>query len=233
MKKTRYIIALVLACIMLLSLTACGGGGETAPETSEPGAATTDPSGGETTDPDVEKKEFNIAMILQTLSNPFYVDMEKGANERVAEYENEGISITLEISAPQKETDSEAVVDFFANAITKQVDAICIVPGDTQSIIPSLLDANAAGIPVVTIDSKLDGEIMEKENAEIVAWVGSDNIEGGRIAGRAMGELFKDEEGTVEIAVIEGIAGHTTAEGRKQGFGEGLAEYSNCEIVSS
>lgn len=226
-KNIRSMIALVLACMMLLTMAGCGGGETQSGDSQQPSAS----SGGSSASGD--KKEFNIAMILQTLSNPFYVDMEKGANEKAAEYANEGITVNLEVSAPQKETDSEAVVDFFANAITKKVDAICIVPGDTQSIIPSLLEANAAGIPVVTIDSKLDADIMEKEGAQIVAWVGSDNIEGGKIAGEAMGELFKDEEGPVEIAVIEGIAGHTTAEGRKQGFSEGLANYPNCEIVTS
>jgi ribose transport system substrate-binding protein len=242
-KNALKALTLAVSLMLVFALVACSGGGETpapsesasaeAPVESSEAPAESSEAPAESSEAPAASQDITVAMILQTLSNPFYVDMEAGANAMVEELAAEGINVTLEISAPQKETDREAVVNFFANAITKKVDAICIVPGDTQSIIPQLKEANAAGIPVVTIDSKLDPEIMEKEGVTQVAWVGSDNFEGGQIAGRAMGELFAGEEGPVEIAVIEGIAGHTTAEGRKSGFEAGLAEYDNCEIVAS
>ncbi|MGI6175060.1 MAG: substrate-binding domain-containing protein [Christensenellales bacterium] len=177
--------------------------------------------------------EYSIAFIVKTLNNPYFIQMEDGLKQAVAAYAEKGITINYSYQGPEKETDSEKLVQMFENAVTQKVQAILVTPSDSQAIVPAVKKANEAGIPVITIDSQVDYDLLEKEGAFVTTWIGSNNFDGGVVAGQAMGEHFKDEEGPVQIAVLEGIAGHETAENRKNGFSEGLSAYANCEIVAT
>ena len=65
--------------------------------------------------------------------------------------------------------------------IQTKVDAIAITPFDASGNIPVVEAANEAGIPVFTIDSDVDG-------GEVVAYIGTDNVLGGELAGEWMTE---------------------------------------------
>jgi ribose transport system substrate-binding protein len=262
MRKLSKVFALVLAVIMLLAFAAGCQQGEKPADKSEapagkseapadkseepeaPAATGGDPSEtikivdfkseyGEIGAYEPASKEYSIAFIVKTLNNPYFIQMEDGLKQAVAAYAEKGITINYSYQGPEKETDSEKLVQMFENAVTQKVQAILVTPSDSQAIVPAVKKANEAGIPVITIDSQVDYELLGKEGAFVSTWIGSNNFDGGVVAGQAMGEHFKDEEGPVQIAVLEGIAGHETAENRKNGFSEGLSGYANCEIVAS
>jgi ribose transport system substrate-binding protein len=76
----------------------------------------------------------------------------------------------------------------------------------------------------------LDQATLEAEGAQILTFIGSDNYDGGRIAGQYVGRLFKEP---VQVALLEGIPGHETADSRLRGFRDAASETSHVKIVAS
>ena len=69
--------------------------------------------------------------------------------------------------------------DLMSQAILQKYDAIIVGPVDTQALIPSIKEANDAGIPVINYDSFIEG-------AEVYARVGSGNKDMGKTAGECI-----------------------------------------------
>lgn len=230
-KNTSKILAFVLAALLLFALVGCGGGEtteSTAPETSSGGESTAP----ETTSGGSEGKTYNFAFVMKTLNNPYFVTMEEGADEAIAAAAEDGITVNVSVQGPEKETESEKFVQMCENAIASKVDVLIITPSDSQAVVPVIKKANDANIPVITIDSRVDMDLLEQEGGSVVTFIGSDNYAGGVLAGEAMVDIFKDESGEVEVAILEGITGHETANNRKGGFVDAV-EGSNLNIVAS
>ena len=102
---------------------------------------------------------------LSTLNNPFFVTLKDGAEAKAAE-----LGVTLVIVDSQDDPAKEAVN--LEDLIQQEVDAILVNPTDADAVVPSVMKANAAGIPVFTIDRGAAG-------GEVVAHVASDNVAGG------------------------------------------------------
>ena len=60
--------------------------------------------------------------------------------------------------------------------------------------------------------------------------IGSDNFEGGAVAGRYLAASLG---GSGNVAVIEGISGHETADQRRLGFLQGIADTPGVRVVAS
>ena len=76
--------------------------------------------------------------------------------------------------------------DLMSQAILQKYDAIIVGPVDTQALIPSIKEANDAGIPVINYDSFIEG-------AEVYARVGSGNKEMGKTAGEYAADMLKEK----------------------------------------
>lgn len=146
--------------------------------------------------------ELTIASSMPALEFPFFVHMQK---ELRGEAEALG-GITLietdgENSAPKQTADVEA-------AITQGVDGIIISPIDTVAMAPVLQQAVEAGIPVVTIDRRVDGV------DGILSHVGADNVIGGEAQGQLIVDTFPDG---ATIVNLQGQPGSSPAIDRNQG----------------
>jgi ribose transport system substrate-binding protein len=166
-----------------------------------------------------------VALVLKTLNNPFFVEMEQGAREAA-----DSLGIELVVQAPEREIDVEKQMQIIENLLQRRVDALLITPSGSREIVPAVVKANAAGIPVVVVDTRVDAPALEEARGRIDSFIGSDNVDGGRIAGRFVAERLG---GQGRVAVLEGIPGHETGDSRLTGFRETLAEHPGLEIVSS
>ena len=138
---------------------------------------------------------------VPSLSFPFFVHM---LNQIKVEAENEGVALIEsdgQNSAPKQTGDVEA-------AIVQGVDAIVISPLDVNSLAPVVGQAVAAGIPVVTIDRRVDGV------EGILAHVGADNTRGGEAQANAIVAAFPDG---AKIFHLQGQPGAGPAIDRNQG----------------
>jgi ribose transport system substrate-binding protein len=166
-----------------------------------------------------------VALVVKTLNNPFFIDMERGARE-VAD----SLGLALVVQAPEREIDPERQMQIIENLIQRRVDVLAIVPNGSREIVPVIVKANEAGIPVVVVDTRVDSAALASAGGRIASFIGSDNVDGGRLAGRHLAERLG---GTGPIAVIEGIPGHETGDSRLAGFREGIAAYPGIEVVAS
>jgi ribose transport system substrate-binding protein len=128
-----------------------------------------------------------IAVSLLTLENPFFKII---GDHLAAEAKAQGFETLIVSADKDMAKQGNQVKDF----IVKGVDAIVLSPCDPKSVVPVIQEANAAGIPVFTVDIPCPDPA-----ARIVTQIATDNYGGGREAGMAMIEVLGKTGGKVAI----------------------------------
>jgi ribose transport system substrate-binding protein len=164
---TRAISALLIA----VYLVACG----------QPDAGT--PPGAEADSKPV------IALVMKSLANEFFVTMADGAR---AHQEDHPDQYQLIVNGIRNEIDLAQQVALIDQMIASNVDAIIVAPADSKAMVPALARAVAAGIVVVNIDNRLDGDILGEYGLEI-PFVGPDNFVGAELVGRYIAERMSQQ----------------------------------------
>ena len=116
----------------------------------------------------VEAKGLRFGFSQVTLQSPFYVQLRDGAAAAAAADGDELIFLDANGDVTKQNNDIQ-------DLITQKVDVLIINPANADAVIPSLEAAEAAGIPVVTVDRS----VKEK----FAAHVGRDNKTMGRLVG--------------------------------------------------
>lgn len=213
MKKK--LMAVFMAAVLGVGLVGCGGSTPTSDTTSESSNdASTD---GEST----KKKDIKIAYIVKAKTDEFWTSMEKGA---LAYAEEMGVQVDFQ--APEKETDVEKQVQFVENAVVKGYDAIILSAADSKSLIPSIVKANDANIPVILVNDTIDMDALAEANGKVETYVGIDQYEAASLAGTYAAEQITDGK----ICYLEGISGVASHEERLNGFKD---QASAFETVAS
>jgi ribose transport system substrate-binding protein len=166
-----------------------------------------------------------VALVMKTLNNPFFVDMERGAREAAKR-----LGVNLVVQAAEREVDVEKQMQIIENVIQRKVQAICVSPSGSKEIVPAIVKANQAGIPVLIVDTRVDAAALAAANGRTATFIGSDNIAGGRIAGQRMVQRL---HGQGKIAILEGVPGHETGDARLKGFREVVQREPGIQIVAS
>ena len=158
-----------------------------------------------------------IGISVLTLGNPFFNVIAEGVKEEAAKH---GYDVVVVDGDRDVQKQANQIDDF----LTKGVAAIILNPCDRQSIGPAIEKANKAGVPVFTCDLK-----CVAEGAEVVSHVGSDNLQGGRLAGEAMIEALGEQGGEVLIVHFPQA---NSCQLRVQGFEEVIGKY-NAGLTSN
>ncbi|MCL4178985.1 MAG: sugar ABC transporter substrate-binding protein [Verrucomicrobia bacterium] len=167
-----------------------------------------------------------IALVCKTLNSPFFLDMKRGA-----EAEAKARGANLVVQAPERELDVEKQMQIVENLIQTRVQALCLTPSGSRELVPVITKANRAGIPVIIVDTRLDEATLEAEGARTLTFIGSDNYDGGRLAGQHIARVFAGSE--ARVALLEGIPGHETADSRLRGFRDAVEGVAHVRIVAS
>ena len=104
--------------------------------------------------------------------------------------------------------------------IAQGVDAIFLAPREEKPLIPAVMAAKAAGIPVILLDRRVD-ESLAKPREDYVTFIGSDFIDEGK---RAAEWLIANKPGGAKIIELEGTTGSSPANDRKKGFDDALKD---------
>ena len=166
-----------------------------------------------------------IALVMKTANNPFFIDMERGAREAA-----DKLGVELIVQSAEREVDVEKQMQIIENLIQRQVNALCITPSGSKEIVPAIVKANKAKIPVLIVDTRVDETTLKEAGGQIATFIGSDNFAGGKIAGK---KIVESLGGRGKVAVLEGIPGHETGDARLGGFHEALQEHSGIEVIAS
>jgi inositol transport system substrate-binding protein len=148
-------------------------------------------------------KHLKILMSLPNMAFPFFVHMmEAGKAEAAKLGDIEFVESDGQGSSPKQTADVEA-------AITQGVDGIVISPNEVDAMAPALQEAVDAGIPVVTIDRRVDAV------PDILAHVGADNVKGGEAQGELVMKLFPNG---ANVMNLQGQSGASPAIDRNKGL---------------
>lgn len=162
-----------------------------------------------------QAESYTIGFAVSTLENPFFVTMKDAAVAKAAEL---GVELVVLDAQDSAETQASQVEDF----ITRGVDLLIINPVDSDAIGTSVMACNEANIPVITV--------TRASNAgTVVQHLDIDNKEAGRLDAE---QLLKDLDGKGKVAILEGIAGSSSAIEREEGFVDAL-KGSEVEVVTS
>jgi len=203
--------------LLLLGLTACGVSKEANPLVVPGKAATNDavktPVG-----------QKNIALVMKTLTNPFFVEMEKGA--RRAEKE---LGINLIVKTGAQETSVDQQIAIVEELVKQKVDAIVIAPASSVDLIPVLKKAQDAHIPIINIDNRLDGEVANRVGLVAVPFISVDNKQGAYLAAKVVSERLR---GAADVLILEGISTAKNAQERSAGSRRAFKENPNIRLVA-
>lgn len=213
MKTIHRIVGWVMVCL----LVACG---DSAPSASA--VSTGDILAKDTPAP---AAQVRVALIMKTLTNPFFIEMEKGA--RRAQTEN---GIDLHVRTATQETSIEQQIQLVEQEIEAKTQAIVIAPGDSMRLVPVLKKAQDAGIHIVNIDNRLNPEAMAASGMKPVPFISVDNEQGAYDVAKFMASKVS---APAQAVVLEGIRTADNAEQRKQGALRAFKENSHIRVVAS
>jgi ribose transport system substrate-binding protein len=165
-----------------------------------------------------QQPDLNIVLIPGLTTDAFYITMNRGAQDAGKAL---GVNVTFQGAEEFNPTLQVPVLDA---VIARRPDAILIAPTDTTQLIEPLRRAHAAGIPVITVDTFIGNGQYQTGSGDAdfpLSYIASDNIEGGRIAARAMATAIGGS-GAVYVSNVR--PGISTTDQREEGFKLEMAE---------
>ena len=219
MKKSikRFLgVGMASLCLMAL-LSACGGKATETKADKQEGQSSVSEESKQDAVQTGEKKQFVIGMSQCNLGEPWRVAMNdqiKMAAEKHPEFKV--------IYADAAQDNSKQIADI-QNFIQQKVDLIITSPNEATPLTNVVKEAYEAGIPVILLDRKIDGDTYTQ-------FIGADNVDMGKVAGEYVANtLLKDGGKVCEIKGLEGTSGGID---RDNGFREGIKANPKVEIVS-
>ncbi|MDZ7343558.1 MAG: substrate-binding domain-containing protein, partial [candidate division KSB1 bacterium] len=75
-----------------------------------------------------------IALVMKTLNNPFFIDMQKGAEAAAKK-----LGVNLIVQAAEREVDVEKQMQIIENLIQRKVRVMCVTPSGSKEIVPAIV----------------------------------------------------------------------------------------------
>jgi ribose transport system substrate-binding protein len=172
-----------------------------------------------TTPAAAEEAHFKIAVIPKGTTHVFWKSVEQGAKQA-------GRDLNVEIiwKGPLKENDRAQQIQVVQQFISQRVDGIALAPLDFKALVGPVKAAGDRGIPVVILDSALEGE----PGRDFVSFVATNNEEGGRLGGERLAELL---DGKGNVVLLRYMVGSASTVNREKGFLEAIAEHPGIKVV--
>ena len=166
---------------------------------------------------DAAAKTLQIAVIPKGTTHEFWKSIHAGAVRAGRE-----LGVEVIWKGPQKEDDRAQQITVVEDFISRGVDGIVLAPLDDRALVRPVQDAVREKIPVVVIDSGLQG-------TDYVSYVATDNYKGGVLAARRLGELLG---GRGRIFLIRYQEGSASTVQREAGFYDTVTkEFPGLEIL--
>jgi ribose transport system substrate-binding protein len=168
-----------------------------------------------------------IALIPGVLADGFYITMHKGAD---AAAKAVGADLIYQGPASWDVTLQVPVIDAI---IARKPAAIMVAPVDKTQLIKPLRKAFDAGITVVCVDTFIGNGQFQTGSGDAdfpISYVASDNVLGGRIAGRALAKAIGDK-GKVYVSNVK--PGVSTTDQREEGFKLEMKDHPNISVLET
>ncbi len=214
--KVRSVLYVMLVAALLLALAGCTTVAPAAPAAEAPAVEEAAAPADETVAKTYEDLVVGYAQIGAESEW-------RTANTASIKDEAERLGVELKFSDAQKKQENQ--IKAIRSFIAQQVDVIGVSPVVETGWETVFQEAKDAGIPLILVDRR--AAVPEDL---YVTYLGSDFIEEGRRAGKAMSDIIGGEGKIVELV---GTVGSAPANDRATGFREAIAEFPGMEIIAS
>lgn len=169
-----------------------------------------------------QKPSYKVGFAQTESNNPWRIAQTESMRAEAAKLGHQLVYTDAAGSAAKQVADVNSM-------IAQRVDLIFLAPREEKPLVPAVMAAKRAGIPVILLDRRVD-EAVAKPGRDYVTFIGSDFVEEGRRAGEALARAMN---GQARIIQIEGTTGSSPANDRRRGFEEGIKAHSGMRIVAS
>ncbi|MGH6924831.1 MAG: sugar ABC transporter substrate-binding protein [Propylenella sp.] len=153
-----------------------------------------------------------VGLITKTETNPFFVKMRQGAQEKAKE-----LGIELITAAGKYDGDNDGQVAAIENMIAAGAKGFAIVPSDSSAIVPTIKKARDAGLMVIVLDTPLDP--IDAADATFA----TDNFKAGELIGQWAKGTLGDAAANASIVFLDLATNQPTVDYlRDQGFMQGF-----------
>lgn len=172
--------------------------------------------------PLAKKDSYKVGFAQTESNNPWRIAQTESMKAEAAKLGYQFVYTDAAGSAAKQVADVNSM-------IAQGVDLIFLAPREEKPLIPAVLAAKKAGIPVILLDRSVDPKLAVA-GKDYVTFIGSDFVEEGK---RVAEWLVKNANGKTKIIELEGTTGSSPANDRKKGFDEAIKAAGGFEIVAS
>ena len=158
-------------------------------------------------------------MIPKGTTHQYWKSVRTGAQKAADE-----LGVNMIWKGPLKEDDRAAQISIVEQFVSDGINGILLAPLDEVALRRPADSAMEKKIPVVIIDSALKGN----QGEDFTAFVATNNLEGGKIAGKQMVKLL-GEKG--KVAVLRYAEGSASTVARETGFLEVMRAAPGIEVI--
>ncbi|NTH03729.1 ABC transporter substrate-binding protein [Agrobacterium rhizogenes] len=172
--------------------------------------------------PLAKKDTYKVGFAQTESNNPWRIAETKSMQDEAKKLGYQLVYTDAASSAAKQVADVNSM-------IAQGVDIIFLAPREEKPLIPAIMAAKKAGIPVILLDRNVDPSLA-KPGKDYVTFIGSDFVDEGK---RIAEWLAKNANGKKKIIELEGTTGSSPANDRKKGFDETIKAAGGFEIVAS
>ncbi len=219
----KRLTSILLALVMVISLTACGSTADTEKEEEASGAAEevmeetageTEAEEAQTESSEGEKGTIKIGLSIAGLTMPYFVRMYEGF---LAAAEEQGWEVVFADGGVDAESTVKAVEDLLSN----DIDALAVSTNYSEALADTFATCKEEGIPIFYIGNlNLVPEVQES----MTFWEGTRNDSAGYLGGLWMGDYLDGIGYKKELNVVCVSLMSDPLIQRYQGFEQGLKD---------
>ncbi len=158
-----------------------------------------------------------VGVVPKGANHIFWQTVHAGAIKASQEF-----GFEVEWNAPTLEIDSSRQIEIVESMVNRRLAGIAVAPVDRQALVGVVERAAQAGIPVVIFDSDID-------TAKRISYVATNNVEGGRMAARRLGQALG---GRGKVGIIGFMPGSAATMEREEGFQDEMKKlYPGVELL--
>ncbi|WP_246202507.1 sugar-binding protein [Virgibacillus doumboii] len=167
----------------------------------------------------VESRDYtyHFALIAEEADNEYWRLIEEGAEKVAAKHD-----IYLEYLAPTR-ANNDKLLKLLDRMISAKVDGIIVQGVQGERFVDLVHKAVERGIPIVTVDTDVPA-------SERKAYVGTDNFEAGKLAGKT---VIENTTGEKYVGIVTGRYNAINQQQRLEGFKEAIKGISRIHIVDT
>ncbi|MCF8567359.1 sugar ABC transporter substrate-binding protein [Alicyclobacillus tolerans] len=169
----------------------------------------------------VPLKQITIGYSVSTLTNQFFVGLTAGVKREAKAL---GVNLIFDNAEGNPGTQTNQVEEL----VSRKVNAIILNPIDAHGIIPAVQQANAAGIPVITLDRTAEGGTID-------SFVRNSSKVMSEQAAQWIADQLKARYGSYKgnVVDLEGLMSTSPGQARQQGFVTVMKKYPNIHVIAT